>query len=57
MNTDYIDKEIEKLQLLIADDQKKIDLIKLNIDYYKGNLKNALKAKKELESKKDGSTN
>jgi hypothetical protein len=53
MNTDYIQSEITRLEQLIADDQKKIDLININIRLTKANLKNTLKAKKELEAKKE----
>jgi hypothetical protein len=53
MDTSIIDEEIKTLELSISDDQKKIDLIKLNMDYHKRQLKNAISFKKELEAKKE----
>jgi hypothetical protein len=56
MDISIIDSDIEKYQIAITDDQKKIDLLKQNIRYHERQLKNALNFKKELEGKNSANT-
>jgi hypothetical protein len=49
MDTEYIQKEIDKFQQLIVDDENKQALIDQNIRYHKRQLKNAENALKELQ--------
>jgi hypothetical protein len=49
MNTDYILQEIDRFKVLIADDEKKKQLIDQNIKYHKKQLKNAESALKEIQ--------
>jgi septal ring factor EnvC (AmiA/AmiB activator) len=49
MDTEYIQKEIEKFKQAIADDEHKQALIDQNIRYHKRQLKNAESALKELQ--------